>query len=158
MGYPGIELVENGANVNVDMENVQKYIDQVLDVSLGRGVRSQVEAFQVGFSQVFSYTTLKAFTPDELVMLFGRVEEDWSIETLMDSVKADHGFNMDSKSVKNLLQTSRNSNHLSDETSCNLSPEAQNFQSADSRVLHQCSPSCANRVSHRTPRMTTCRV
>ncbi|KIW59444.1 hypothetical protein, variant [Exophiala xenobiotica] len=104
-GYPGIELVENGANVNVDMENVQKYIDQVLDVSLGRGVRSQVEAFQVGFSQVFSYTTLKAFTPDELVMLFGRVEEDWSIETLMDSVKADHGFNMDSKSVKNLLQT-----------------------------------------------------
>ncbi|KAK5258239.1 Ubiquitin fusion degradation protein 4, partial [Exophiala xenobiotica] len=104
-GYPGIELVENGANVNVNMENVQKYIDQVLDVSLGRGVRSQVEAFQVGFSQVFSYTTLKAFTPDELVMLFGRVEEDWSIETLMDSVKADHGFNMDSKSVKNLLQT-----------------------------------------------------
>jgi E3 ubiquitin-protein ligase TRIP12 len=24
---------------------------------------------------------------------------------LMDSIKADHGFNMDSKSVKNLLQT-----------------------------------------------------
>jgi hypothetical protein len=27
------------------------------------------------------------------------------METLMDSIKADHGFNMDSKSVKNLLQT-----------------------------------------------------
>jgi len=38
-------------------------------------------------------------------MLFGRVEEDWTIETLMDSIKADHGFNMDSKSVRNLLQT-----------------------------------------------------
>merc|ERR1712098_737529 len=38
-------------------------------------------------------------------MLFGRIEEDWSLETLMDSIKADHGFNMDSKSVKNLLQT-----------------------------------------------------
>ena len=37
-------------------------------------------------------------------MLFGRVEEDWSLETLMDSVKADHGYNLDSKSVRNLLQ------------------------------------------------------
>lgn len=27
------------------------------------------------------------------------------ILALMDSIKADHGFNMDSKSVKNLLQT-----------------------------------------------------
>ncbi|KAL2393380.1 putative ubiquitin fusion degradation protein C12B10.01c, partial [Exophiala dermatitidis] len=69
------------------------------------GVRPQIEAFQAGFSEVFSYSSLKAFTPDELVMLFGRVDEDWSMETLMDSVKADHGYNMDSKSVKNLLQT-----------------------------------------------------
>ncbi|KAK5058768.1 hypothetical protein LTR84_011032 [Exophiala bonariae] len=104
-GYPGIELVENGQDVALTMENVQDYVDKVLDLSLGSGVRRQVEAFQNGFSQVFAYSTLKAFTPDELVMLFGRVEEDWSIETLMDSVKADHGFNMDSKSVKNLLQT-----------------------------------------------------
>ena len=37
-------------------------------------------------------------------MLFGRVEEDWSLETLMDSIKADHGYNLDSKSVRNLLQ------------------------------------------------------
>lgn len=104
-GYPEIELVEDGSNVAVGMGNVQKYIDGVLDMSLGSGVRPQIEAFQSGFSEVFSYSTLNAFTPDELVMLFGRVEEDWSIETLMDSVKADHGFNMDSKSVKHLLQT-----------------------------------------------------
>lgn len=104
-GYPSIDLREKGSDISVTTENVQDYIDQVLDMSLGRGVRSQIEAFQTGFSQVFSFTTLKAFTPDELVMLFGRVEEDWSMETLTDSVKADHGFNMDSKSVKNLLQT-----------------------------------------------------
>ncbi|KAI1608831.1 E3 ubiquitin-protein ligase TRIP12 [Exophiala viscosa] len=104
-GYPDIELVENGSEIGVTLENVQHYIEQVLDMSLGRGVRTQIESFQAGFSQVFSYATLKAFTPDELVMIFGRVEEDWSIETLMDSVKADHGFNMDSKSVRNLLQT-----------------------------------------------------
>ncbi|EXJ70931.1 E3 ubiquitin-protein ligase TRIP12 [Cladophialophora psammophila CBS 110553] len=104
-GYPGIELIPNGSNVTVTMENIQQYIERVLDLSLGSGVRAQIEAFQSGFSQVFSYSSLRAFTPDELVMLFGRTEEDWSIETLMDSVKADHGYNMDSRSVKSLLQT-----------------------------------------------------
>ena len=104
-GYSNIELIKGGSNMPVTLDNVQNYIDRVLDVSLRQGVRKQIEAFQAGFSQVFSYSSLQAFTPDELVMLFGRVEEDWSMETLMDSVKADHGFNMDSKSVKNLLQT-----------------------------------------------------
>jgi E3 ubiquitin-protein ligase TRIP12 len=103
-GYPSIELVENGSSVDVGPDNVNLYIEKVLDFSLDKGVRAQLQAFRNGFSQVFPYNSLKAFTPSELVMLFGGVEEDWSIETLMDSIKADHGFNMDSKSVKNLLQ------------------------------------------------------
>jgi E3 ubiquitin-protein ligase TRIP12 len=104
-GYPSIELVNDGSNVPVTTENVDKYIERVLDLTLGSGVRRQIDAFAAGFSQVFSFSSLRAFTPAELVMLFGRVDEDWSIETLMDSIKADHGFNMDSKSIKNLLQT-----------------------------------------------------
>ena len=104
-GYPSIELINNGSNIAVTIDNVGLYVQRVLDLTLGSGVQRQIEAFQAGFSQVFSYSSLKAFTPNELVMLFGRVEEDWSIETLMDSIKADHGFNMDSRSVKNLLQT-----------------------------------------------------
>lgn len=103
-GYPSIELIENGSTIDLSDENVNLYIEKVLDFTLGAGVMSQIEAFRKGFSQVFPYNSLKAFTANELVMLFGRVDEDWSIETLMDSIKADHGFNMDSKSVKNLLQ------------------------------------------------------
>ena len=104
-GYPGIELIPNGADTAVTVENVQQYIDAVVDLTLSSGVQRQIDAFKAGFSQVFPFVSLSAFNPSELVMLFGRVEEDWSIETLMDSVKADHGFNMDSRSVKNLLQT-----------------------------------------------------
>ncbi|KAL1966277.1 hypothetical protein VTN77DRAFT_4630 [Rasamsonia byssochlamydoides] len=104
-GYPSIELIPNGSNIAVTIDNVDVYVDRVIDMTLGSGVRRQIEAFRTGFSQVFPYSALRAFTPNELVMLFGRVEEDWSIETLMDSIKADHGFNMDSKSVRNLLQT-----------------------------------------------------
>ena len=104
-GYPDIDLIEKGSDASVTIENVQSYIDRVVDLTLGSGVKRQLDAFKQGFSQVFSYSSLQAFTPNELVMLFGRVEEDWTMETLMDSIKADHGFNMDSKSIKNLLQT-----------------------------------------------------
>ncbi|KAL4864632.1 hypothetical protein BDV12DRAFT_9870 [Aspergillus spectabilis] len=104
-GYPAIELIKDGSNIPVTMSNVDLYVDRVVDMTLGSGVQAQVEAFRAGFSQVFPYSALQAFTPSELVMLFGKAEEDWTIETLMDSIKADHGFNMDSRSVRNLLQT-----------------------------------------------------
>ncbi|KAK4237996.1 hypothetical protein C8A03DRAFT_34001 [Achaetomium macrosporum] len=103
-GYPEIELIPKGAQTQVSIHNVDLYLEKVIDMTLGSGVRRQVDAFRAGFSQVFPYSALSAFTPDELCTLFGRVEEDWSLETLMDSVKADHGYNMDSKTVKNLLQ------------------------------------------------------
>ncbi|KAF5662075.1 e3 ubiquitin ligase TRIP12 [Fusarium heterosporum] len=104
-GYPNIELEDNGSQSRVTTDNVDSYLEKVIDMTLGSGVRRQVDAFRTGFSQVFPYSALSAFTPDELVTLFGRVDEDWSLETLLDSIKADHGFNMDSKTVKNLLQT-----------------------------------------------------
>ncbi|KAL5000105.1 hypothetical protein BDV10DRAFT_183699 [Aspergillus recurvatus] len=104
-GYPAIELIKNGSNIPVTIENVDLYVARVVDMTLGSGVQAQVGAFRTGFSQVFPHSALQTFTPNELVMLFGRAEEDWSIETLMDSIKADHGFNMDSRSVRNLLQT-----------------------------------------------------
>lgn len=103
-GYPHIELLPGGSSKNVTLNNINQYIRLVIDYTLGAGVQRQVDAFRAGFSQVFPYSALKAFTPDELVMLFGSVNEDWSLETLTDSIKADHGYNLDSKSVRNLLQ------------------------------------------------------
>jgi E3 ubiquitin-protein ligase TRIP12 len=79
-GYP-IELVEKGAELSVTINNVDTYVEKVLEFTLGSGVQRQVDAFRAGFSQVFPYSALKAFTPDELVMLFGRVDEDWSLES-----------------------------------------------------------------------------
>jgi E3 ubiquitin-protein ligase TRIP12 len=79
-GYD-IELLPNGSNVQVCIDNVEQYLEKVIDMTLGSGVSRQVDAFRVGFTQVFPYSALSAFTPDELVMLFGRVEEDWSLES-----------------------------------------------------------------------------
>jgi E3 ubiquitin-protein ligase TRIP12 len=80
-GYPAIELIDNGAHTAVTIDNVGLYVEKVLDLTLGSGVKRQIEAFSAGFSEVFPYTALRAFTPDELVMLFGRSDEDWSLES-----------------------------------------------------------------------------
>ncbi|KAF2860615.1 hypothetical protein K470DRAFT_264418 [Piedraia hortae CBS 480.64] len=103
-GYPHIELVPGGATKDVTIDNIDLYVQKVIEVTVGSGVKQQADAFKRGFSKVFPFSALKAFTPDELVMLFGKAEEDWSLELLLDSIKADHGFNLDSKSVRNLLQ------------------------------------------------------
>lgn len=84
-GYPAIELIENGANIPVTLDNVAVYLDKVIDFTLGGGVRRQIGAFRAGFSQVFPYSALRAFTPAELVMLFGRIEEDWTLESRFSS-------------------------------------------------------------------------
>ncbi|KFH46084.1 ubiquitin fusion degradation protein C12B10.01c-like protein [Hapsidospora chrysogenum ATCC 11550] len=107
-GYPEIELEEGGSHKRVTIDNVASYLEKVVDVTLGSGVRRQVDAFRAGFSTVFPYSALSAFTPEELVNLFGKADEDWSLETLVDSIKADHGFNMDSPSVRNLLHLMSN--------------------------------------------------
>jgi E3 ubiquitin-protein ligase TRIP12 len=80
-GYPTIELSPNGSQISVTIENVEVYLEKVIDMTLGSGVQRQVDAFTAGFTQVFPYSALSAFTPDELVMLFGRIEEDWSLES-----------------------------------------------------------------------------
>jgi len=101
-GYD-IELRDNGKEISVDAFNVEDYIREVLETFLGRGVTLQARAFREGFSKVFPVTDLQTFSSDELSVMFGNEEEDWSAETLSESVKADHGFHIESRSIQDLL-------------------------------------------------------
>ncbi|KAF9991076.1 Ubiquitin fusion degradation protein 4 [Mortierella antarctica] len=103
-GYSRIDLKTGGANIPVTIYNVEEYIELAVDMTVGRGIQAQVAAFQEGFNRVFSIQDLAGFRSEELVNLFGSGEEDWSYETLMDSIKADHGFRSDSPAFINLLQ------------------------------------------------------
>lgn len=102
-GYD-IELRPNGRDILVTSENVTEYIAEVLDAILGKGAAIQAKAFRDGFSKVFPITDLRAFSADELVMLFGNSDEDWSIETLSEALKADHGFNVESRAIRDLIE------------------------------------------------------
>ncbi|KIY68863.1 hypothetical protein CYLTODRAFT_350626 [Cylindrobasidium torrendii FP15055 ss-10] len=102
-GYD-IELKPEGRDIPVTADNVNEYIAAVLDVIVGQGVALPVKAFREGFSKVFPIMDLQAFSADELVMLFGNSDEDWSSETLSEAMKADHGFNPESRSIRHLLE------------------------------------------------------
>ncbi|AET38165.1 putative ubiquitin-protein ligase UFD4 Ecym_2435 [Eremothecium cymbalariae DBVPG len=101
-GYK-LQLIENGANIPVTSENVALYISEVFDAFLGSGIDRQLTSFIEGFSRAFPYSSLLVLTPNELCDLFGRVEEDWSIETLYSCITADHGYSMDSPTLHNLI-------------------------------------------------------
>ncbi|ORX37302.1 hypothetical protein BD324DRAFT_642187 [Kockovaella imperatae] len=103
-GYSDIELKPGGAHIDVDDHNLEEYLERVLDVILGSGVQRQAQAFAQGFSSIFSIADMKIFSPDELMLLFGNMEEDWSKETITHAIKADHGYNLDSRSVHNLIE------------------------------------------------------
>jgi len=102
-GYD-IELKPGGRDLMVTSDNVDEYIASVIDAVAGKGVQAQAKALREGFSKVFPIKDLATFTVDELVMLFGNSDEDWSEETLSEALKADHGFTADSKAIQNLIE------------------------------------------------------
>ncbi|KAJ4473595.1 hypothetical protein J3R30DRAFT_3659131 [Lentinula aciculospora] len=102
-GYD-IELKPFGKDITVTTTNVQEYVQLVLDAILGSGSALQAKAFREGFSKVFPIGDLQAFTVEELVMLFGNGDEDWTVETLGEALKADHGFNPESRAIRDLIE------------------------------------------------------
>jgi len=102
-GYD-IELKPGGRDIAVTSENVDEYVNAVLNAILGKGAEIQASAFKDGFSKVFPITDLQAFSAEELVMLFGNSDEDWSADTLIEALKADHGFNVESRAIRDLIE------------------------------------------------------
>ncbi|EEB06843.1 ubiquitin-protein ligase E3 [Schizosaccharomyces japonicus yFS275] len=107
-GYPSVELIPNGRNVQVSHKNASKYISSIIDFTVGKGVQLQIQNFREGFSTVFNYESLRIITSHELSMLFGKVEEDWSFETIAKSIVADHGYNMENTTIHNLIEVMSN--------------------------------------------------
>lgn len=70
-----------GRNIAVTSENVDEYVHEILDAIIGKGAHMQAKAFREGFSKVFPISDLHSFTTDELIMLLGNSEEDWSLES-----------------------------------------------------------------------------
>ena len=65
-GYPAIELIKGGHNVNVTIYNVDEYMKLVLQATLVTGVKQQFAHVKKGFNQVFNLEKLNIFYPKEV--------------------------------------------------------------------------------------------
>ncbi|KAI5963633.1 UFD4 [Candida pseudojiufengensis] len=102
-GYPEYNLINGGSNIPITANNLELYINKVLEATLYSGIIHQTKAFMEGFSKVFPINSLIIFSPNELVQLFGSNEEDWSIDTLSSAIIANHGYTRESKIIKDLI-------------------------------------------------------
>ena len=102
-GEPNVELCEGGAERDVGIDDLEEYVQAVLDLVLRDGVRAQVEAFRKGFSEVLPVHHLRAFTSEELDVLFNGSRDAWERDAIVESLKFDHGYTRSSGAVGFLL-------------------------------------------------------
>lgn len=89
-----IALVDDGLNQDVNMDNVEQYVNLLTDFILETGIKRQMEALKAGFCRVFSIEKLNAFTPLELRrMLCGQQEPEWTREDLLNYTEPKLGYN-----------------------------------------------------------------
>ncbi|KAL8109769.1 hypothetical protein AgCh_025745 [Apium graveolens] len=101
-GYSNYVMKPGGEMV--DINNLEEYISLAVDATVRGGIFKQLEAFRAGFNQVFDISALQIFSPDELDYLLCGRRELWKMETLVDHIKFDHGYNAKSPAIVNLLE------------------------------------------------------
>jgi len=107
-GYAGWELKANGSNISVNISNLEEYVNLVLQIFLVDGVKAQFHAFSEGFNQVMPIENIHSFFVTEVeTLVCGAApgsNEHWSIDALLDAIKADHGYTIDSQAVRFLIR------------------------------------------------------
>ncbi|BAM38605.1 uncharacterized protein TOT_010001207 [Theileria orientalis strain Shintoku] len=105
--FQGYELFEGGAYVYVDRDNVEDYVQSIVEFKLSAGVNFQIWAFRYGFSTMLPLYSLWFFKDRELSEeIFGTVksqEEFWTVEHLKSYIIPDHGYDQNSRTYNNLI-------------------------------------------------------
>ncbi|XP_034937703.1 E3 ubiquitin-protein ligase HECTD1 isoform X2 [Chelonus insularis] len=91
------ELVNQGSEIPVTIENVHEYAELTIDYCLNRGIARQLESFRAGFSKVFPMEKLHAFSPEEVrAMLCGEQNPHWTREDLLNYTEPKLGYTRES--------------------------------------------------------------
>ncbi|CAI9269867.1 unnamed protein product [Lactuca saligna] len=103
-GDPLAQMSKGGDVLMVDLNNLEEYISLVVDATIKTGITRKLEAFRVGFNQVFDVSSLEIFSPSELDYLLCGRREMWEADTLVEHIKFGHGYTSKSPAVINLLE------------------------------------------------------
>ena len=95
LGHDHIEMVDNGKEISLSLENAQDFVNLVLHYTFHENIKMQIQAFKKGFNTVFPISSLSPFAhpssmQDELQeMICGQecTGPDWeNQEKLMQSI------------------------------------------------------------------------
>jgi len=104
-GYENIELKPSGANIFLNEENVQEYINLICENYFKKTVELQINAFKQGFSMVFNIDLLKCFQSKELEELVcGQKAKLWEKSELIQNIDAAQGYSKDSLQYGYVIQ------------------------------------------------------
>ena len=104
-GYPEIELIANGSEINVNQENVMQYIALINNFATNEGIISIKNAFLSGFNSIFPFESLSIFSPQEIVSIIEGNKEPLTNEDLHKYFEISHGYLNTSPQVEMLFET-----------------------------------------------------
>jgi E3 ubiquitin-protein ligase HECTD1 len=108
-GYDVYELKYNGVNEEVCLENLEEYIELIVDFYFNLGIRRQMNAFRAGFIKVFSMEKLYPFSPEELqLMLCGSQDPQWTKEDITNYTEPKLGYTRESPGFKKFVNVLSN--------------------------------------------------
>ena len=104
-GYDSFAMPSSSASTEeyVSNANYKEYLRTCINMMLCEGILPCLQNFYEGFNTVLPYEALLFLTPKETSLYFGKIDEDWSFETISKSLNADHGYTMESNEVVNLI-------------------------------------------------------
>ena len=108
-GFDNIELKQNGKSTDVNIENLQEYIDLVMNFLFHDTLKVQISAFKKGFNSIFPIESLKSFSTveelEEMICGTDKNDEDWTnIQSLSENVIPAHGYHSKSIEYRNFLK------------------------------------------------------
>ena len=105
--FPGtdIELKKDGANILLNMENIEEYINLIYDFIFYKGISRTITAFRDGFCLITNLYNLKCFTSEEIEeYICGSLEIKWDENILYENLKPEHGYTKNSRIFDDLIK------------------------------------------------------
>lgn len=98
-----IEMIENGQNIEVNESNANEYIKLFKEYTFGKMIKSKIDAFVNGFSQILDIETLNFFTSNEINRIICGDGFNLTKKILQDNVRIGYGFGPNSEQINFLF-------------------------------------------------------
>ncbi|XP_044364636.1 E3 ubiquitin-protein ligase UPL4 [Triticum aestivum] len=106
-GNPEYDLVPGGSDKIVTLDNLEEYVNLIVDATLKGGIAKQVEAFKSAVNEVFALQTLRMFNEEEMERILCGEQDSWASSKLEDHIEFEHGYDASSPPIKNFLEILR---------------------------------------------------